>query len=111
MVYQTTRSTDIPVDWRNGGVPPRSPGINDAAQQPDVNAVSTGNYGLLSAELCRVTGDMKYCDRAYENAQWIDRHMVDPTDNLLWDHLNGTSCALADYKFTCESLVELQHLR
>ena len=76
--------------------------IANAANQPDVNAVSTGNYGLLGAELCRVTGDMKYCDRAYENVWWMDRHMVDPETNLIWDHLNGTSCALANYTFTCE---------
>lgn len=77
------------VDWKNGPV------------DPDINAVSTGNYGLLSVELCRLTGDMKYCDRAYETARWLDDHMVKP-DGLLMDHYNAADCGLKDWTFTCE---------
>lgn len=77
------------VDWKNGPV------------DPDVNAVSTGNYGLLSVELCRLTGDMKYCDRAYQTAWWLDNHMLKP-DGLLMDHYNAVNCELKDWTFTCE---------
>ena len=68
---------------------------------PDVNAVSTGNYGLLAVELCRLTGDMKYCDRTTETAQWLDNHMVNP-EGLLWDHYNGKNCELKDWVLTCK---------
>jgi len=68
---------------------------------PDVNAVSTGNYGLLSVELCRLTGDMKYCDRAYQTAWWLDNHMVNP-EGLLWDHYNSKNCELKDWVLTCK---------
>jgi hypothetical protein len=68
---------------------------------PEVNAVSTGNYGLLSVELCRLTGDTKYCDRAYQTAWWLDNHMINP-EGLLWDHYNGKNCELKDWVLTCE---------
>lgn len=68
---------------------------------PEVNAVSPGNYGLLSVELCRLTGDTKYCDRAYQTAWWLDNHMVNP-EALLWDHYNGKNCELKDWVLTCE---------
>lgn len=68
---------------------------------PEVNAVSTGNYGLLSVELCRLTGDTRYCDRAYQTAWWLDNHMINP-EGLLWDHYNGKNCELKDWVLTCE---------
>ena len=80
---------ELIVDWKNG------------REDPDVNAVSTGNYGLLSVELCRLTGDMKYCGRAYQTAWWLDNHMVKP-DGLLMDHYNAVNCQLKDWTFTCE---------
>jgi len=91
------------VYWQNGGVPPTDNGGEAVASQPDVNSVSTGLYALLSAELCKVTGTTSYCDRAYKSMRWIDDHMLNPANNLLWDHLNATNCALSDYTFTCES--------
>jgi len=82
------------VDWMN--VP----------DSPDVNAVSTGNYALLAAELCRLTKDMKYCDRAYESAKWLDDHMVNP-EGILMDHYNGKNCELKDWLLTCEQNIQM----
>jgi hypothetical protein len=95
-------------DWVNGGLPAYEPGYFDAASNPNVNAVSTGNYGLLSVELCRLTGNMSYCDRAYQNALWLDNHMVSP-DGLLWDNYNGSDCQLQNTTWTCGRLVALPH--
>jgi hypothetical protein len=85
----------------NGGPQSFEPGFFDAASNPNVNAVSTGNYALLSVELCRLTGDMDYCDRAYQNAWWLDDHMVSP-EGLLWDNYNGTDCTLQNNTWTCK---------
>lgn len=89
------------VDWVNGGEAVLDPGHLDAKNNPHVNAVSTGNYALLGVELCRITGDMSYCERSYKNAQWLDNHMVNP-EGLLWDNYNGIDCHLQDWTFTCE---------
>ena len=68
---------------------------------PDVNAVSSGLYALLGAELCRVTGDQTYCEIAYRSMQWIDRFLVEPS-GLVYDHINGSSCVVTNWTFTCE---------
>jgi hypothetical protein len=96
----------ISLDWVNGGPQSFEPGFFDAASNPNVNAVSTGNYALLSVELCRLTGDMSYCDRAYQNAWWLDNHMVSPS-GLLWDNYNGTDCTLQNNTWTCKSSLGL----
>lgn len=92
----------LTTDWVNGGNP-TSEGLNPAAHS-SVNAVSTGNFALLGAELCRVTKDMSYCHRSYESAQWLDRHMK-ADDGYLVDNINGKDCHVTDWKFTCESEV------
>ena len=91
---------DLMADWVNGGNPTPE-GVN-AAAHPSVNAVSTGNFALLGAELCRVTKDMSYCDRSYESANWLDRHMK-ASDGYLVDNINGKDCHVTDWKFTCTS--------
>jgi predicted alpha-1,6-mannanase (GH76 family) len=77
------------IDWKN------------APDSPEVNAVSTGNYGLLAAELCRLTKEDKYCETAKISAQWLDNHMVNP-EGILMDHYNGKNCELKDWLLTCE---------
>lgn len=90
----------LKVDWVNGG----NPDPNDqfqAADHPGVNAVSTGNFALAGTELCRVTKDMKYCDRSYENVWWLDRHMKSDKGTL-WDGIDGQTCKVTDWQFTCQ---------
>ena len=90
------------VDWVNGGIPPATPLTENAARNSHVNAVSTGNYALLASDLCRVTGNMTYCEYASSAAEWVDRHMLDPDTHLVWDHLNGTTCEVMTKAWTCE---------
>lgn len=87
------------IDWVNG-----LPGHPDQAKDGNVNAVSTGLHSLLSAELCQITKDQKYCTSAYISAQWQDRHMVQP-NGLLYDGIKGGSCEITDWTFTCEFLI------
>ncbi|ORX35268.1 glycosyl hydrolase family 76-domain-containing protein [Kockovaella imperatae] len=91
------------VYWMNGA--PMDPNQGGAGD-PDVNAVSSGLFALLGAELCRITGDQVYCDRAYEAIQWIDRFLVRP-DGLIYDHINGTSCEVKDWTFTYNAALYL----
>jgi predicted alpha-1,6-mannanase (GH76 family) len=65
-----------------------------------VDAVSTGLFALLSAQLCEISEDLAYCASAYTSAQWLDNHMVRP-DGLLWDGLAAGSCKVTDWTFTC----------
>lgn len=78
------------------------------AASTGLNAVSTGLYSLLSAELCQVNrAQTEYCDKAYRSMQWLDRHLVAP-DGLLWDNLSGKSCKVQreeGWKFTCETVL------
>ena len=87
-------------DWMNGVPTETAPGLGGQGD-PDVNAVSSGLYGLLGAELCRITGNQVYCSLAYSSMQWIDRFLV-TSDGLVWDHINGTSCEIKNWTFTCE---------
>lgn len=88
------------LDWMNGVPMLMAPGLGGEAD-PSVNAVSSGLYGLLGAELCRVTGNQVFCEMAYSAMQWIDRFLVNPEDGLIWDHINGTSCEVTNWTFTC----------
>lgn len=77
----------------------------DQAKLGTINAVSTGLYALLGAELCVITKDNdKYLTRSYLSAQWLDNHMVTP-EGLLVDNINGADCKVTDWKFTCESWI------
>ena len=87
-------------DWRNGV--PGDAAEADATNDPAVNAVSTGLYAWLGAELCRETKDQSYCTNAYNSVWWLDRFMVNP-DGLLWDHIAGDTCEVTDWTFTCRS--------
>jgi hypothetical protein len=89
-----TSSCKLMVDWKN------------APDSPEVNAVSTGNYGLLAAELCRLTKEDEYCETAKISAQWLDNHMVNP-EGILMDHYNGKTCELKDWLLTCEHYIEM----
>lgn len=83
-------------DWQNG-----CPSAPDAQENPNVNAVSTGLYALVGASLCRLTGNMTYCDRAYASLQWIDRILRDD-QGLIYDHIIGTSCELVSWLYACQ---------
>lgn len=63
--------------------------------------MSTGNFALLGADLCRVTKDMNYCDRSYENVWWIDRQLKNDK-GMIYDGLEGTTCKITDWQFTCK---------
>ena len=66
-----------------------------------LNAVSTGNFALLAAELCRITGDQKkYCEPAVESMRFLDDHLL-MQDGLLKDHIGSDSCQGEDWRFTC----------
>lgn len=90
----------ISLDWVNGGNPP-SDSLN-AAANTGVNAVSTGLYALLGAELCRITKDTSYCDRTLTSLVWLDNHLVSPS-GLIWDGITGDACKVTEWTFTCES--------
>lgn len=96
------QSSHLTVDWVNGGNP-AGDSLNAAAQST-INAVSTGTHALLGAELCRITNDTGYCDKALASAQWLDRHMI-AHDGYLFDNLDLKTCAITDWKFTCEPLL------
>lgn len=83
----------------NGGNP-ASDSLNAAAHD-SLNAVSSGNHALLGAELCRVTGDMSYCDKALTSIQWVTNHLVSP-DGFVYDNLKAKDCAITKWVFTCE---------
>lgn len=51
-------------------------------------------------ELCERTSNFTYCDVAKKQLGWVDNHQLNPENNLIWDHLNGSTCELTNWTFT-----------
>lgn len=78
-------------------------------QNQGLASVSTGNYALLSAELCRVTGNTTYCDYALTSLQWLDNLLMQ-SSGLVNDGINA-DCTYTGGPLTCKFALTFVVLR
>jgi len=65
---------------------------------PGINAVSTGLFASLAAELAFIHSNSTYAKQAAISLEWIDNMLLQP-NGLVADHIDG-ACTLTDWLFT-----------